>query len=573
MERFGTFFEFIRGGNRIQNELRADLDVLGDRPIPEDNVMNRNPGVEDETEETPETSRLIPPLGLSSGLHLAALVVLYAFGKGYGAVPTIHVEKVEYVVQAPLHTQDAAQPEPTPKLDSTLPKNMDVLDQQQIPFPESGERNPAQTQDIEIGPSQTDDGEPGNGASGDPNQRGLVNQAFQIDTFVPKGIRAVRGLGRGTGPSERFGPRGPGSRHNRIKPLGGGPQTEDAVRKALEWLQHHQGPDGRWDASGFDTCCRGGTKCTGPGNTDYNVGVSGLAMLAFLAHGETASKPGTYQDTVRRGLSWLKGQQSADGCIGPKAPEKHLYNHAIAAMALAEAVGMGEYGYGDSAQKAVNYLLSCQNPAEKGGGWRYRNYNLPGEEKGCHGINDTSVTGWAVMALKSARMAELTVPDDAFTRADAWLDSVYEAQDYKGVFGYLRKDNGKLGLVHQEGYTTTSVGVLVKLLMGRNKGVSEGAATLLERTPDWKNPNLYYWYYATLALFQTGGESWVRWNKPMKEALCNHQERQGCQEGSWDPAQDTWGGEGGRVYTTAMGALCLEVYYRYAQGMKIHDPK
>ena len=33
--------------------------------------------------------------------------------------------------------------------------------------------------------------------------------------------------------------------------------------------------------------------------------------------------------------------------------------------------------------------------------------------------------------------------------------------------------------------------------------------------------------------------------------------------GSWEPI-DRWGGEGGRVYATAINALTLEVYYRYA---------
>ena len=37
----------------------------------------------------------------------------------------------------------------------------------------------------------------------------------------------------------------------------------------------------------------------------------------------------------------------------------------------------------------------------------------------------------------------------------------------------------------------------------------------------------------------------------------------GADRGSWDPAGFVYGRHGGRVYTTAMGALCLEVYYRY----------
>ena len=33
-------------------------------------------------------------------------------------------------------------------------------------------------------------------------------------------------------------------------------------------------------------------------------------------------------------------------------------------------------------------------------------------------------------------------------------------------------------------------------------------------------------------------------------------------KGSWDPL-DPWSPEGGRVYSTAILTMCLEVYYRY----------
>jgi hypothetical protein len=44
--------------------------------------------------------------------------------------------------------------------------------------------------------------------------------------------------------------------------------------------------------------------------------------------------------------------------------------------------------------------------------------------------------------------------------------------------------------------------------------------------------------------------------------LLEHQRRGADDDGSWDPV-GVWCGKGGRVYSTAMGALCLEVYYRY----------
>jgi hypothetical protein len=75
--------------------------------------------------------------------------------------------------------------------------------------------------------------------------------------------------------------------------------------------------------------------------------------------------------------------------------------------------------------------------------------------------------------------------------------------------------------------------------------------------------NLYFWYYASLAMFRAGGEDWATWNTAMKEVLVDAQGR----DGSWRPispyaerAMDT---PEDRCYTTAMCVLTLEVYYRY----------
>jgi len=119
----------------------------------------------------------------------------------------------------------------------------------------------------------------------------------------------------------------------------------------------------------------------------------------------------------------------------------------------------------------------------------------------------------------------------------------------------------------------SAVAVMSRIFIQRNKREPAlTAVTLLAGDlPEWKQykVDFYYWYYASLALFQYDGPEgplWSKWNEPMKNAIVPHQKGRadGCRAGSWDPQDDRWGFEGGRVYAAAINALTLEVYYRYA---------
>ncbi|HBN74959.1 MAG TPA: hypothetical protein DD473_03875, partial [Planctomycetaceae bacterium] len=81
---------------------------------------------------------------------------------------------------------------------------------------------------------------------------------------------------------------------------------------------------------------------------------------------------------------------------------------------------------------------------------------------------------------------------------------------------------------------------------------------------------LYYWYYGTLAMYQFGGEEWNQWNGQVRELLIAKQRKQGPLAGSWNP-DGPWGGYGGRIYSTALATLSLEVYYRFLPLYRIND--
>ncbi len=175
---------------------------------------------------------------------------------------------------------------------------------------------------------------------------------------------------------------------------------------ALDWLAEHQDPDGSWSAA----------------NDGYDVGVTGLAVLAY-ARARRAT-----DDAARRGLRWLAAQQDAEGCVGSRAAPKYMYGHLIAAAALAEASPTSPL-VRHVAQRALDFTLAAQNP---GKGWRYSFQS---------GDNDSSVTGWAVLSLRSDEMYGFSVPVSAYDGAIAWFDSVTEENYFRT--GYTSKGGCK----------------------------------------------------------------------------------------------------------------------------------
>ena len=97
--------------------------------------------------------------------------------------------------------------------------------------------------------------------------------------------------------------------------------------------------------------------------------------------------------------------------------------------------------------------------------------------------------------------------------------------------------------------------------------MTQHADLMLKSLPEWDEEGLgndmYYWYYGSYAMYQMGGKHWTRWNKAMKKAVFESQRQDGDFKGSWDPS-GPWGWSGGRVYSTALMALSLEVYFRYS---------
>lgn len=397
-------------------------------------------------------------------------------------------------------------------------------------------------------------------------------------------------IGAGGGGGGRYGGRF-GGKKNLVARGGGSDETEGAVLQALKWLARHQSDDGAWNMTRYTGRCGRISKYTGrceptgvhsavdTARHNYDTGLTGLALLAFLGAGYTHSSNDTYDginfgDVVRNGMQYLLRVQDSEGCVGSREIEQYMYNHTIGALTLSEAYGLtGSNKFKDAAQRSIDFIIASQNP---GKAWRYI-YQA--------GENDTSVTGWAVMALKSADLSGLNFDRNvAYDGARAWLDQVAYKGETGGTGGGTWKAGYQFGAEadvaipgindqYDQHPSMTAIAVMSRIFMDKKRAdakVSGGASVLLDDLPKWDTTaiDFYYWYYASLALYQydgPDGSRWKAWNRKMVDALVKNQNIAAGEDknGSWEPV-GRWCCKGGRVYATAINALTLEVYYRYA---------
>ncbi len=335
-----------------------------------------------------------------------------------------------------------------------------------------------------------------------------------------------------------------GMRRTLLGRYGGNRLTEEAVLAGLAWLARQQRPDGSWSLCGPYTS---GV----PEDWENPEAATAMALLAFQGHGDT-HKEGRYQRNVARGWEWLLKQQDASGNFFHQgAFNHHFYTQGQCAIALCELYGMTEdEKFKEPAMRAIQYLVDSQAPE---GGWRY----TPKTD------SDVSVTGWIVMALQSARMAGLEVPQDTLTRVERFLDRV--AQHEGARYCYQKGSPVSLAMTAEALLCRQYLGWPrddPRLVAGVEWITSPG--NLIDFSDG--NRDVYYWYYATQVAHHMEGDYWKRWNEVMKEEMIKHQVKQGREAGSWDPEQpsrDAHGPNGGRLYVTCLSIYMLEVYYRH----------
>lgn len=297
------------------------------------------------------------------------------------------------------------------------------------------------------------------------------------------------------------------------------PETDVMYARGLRYLAGSQMTTGAWD----DRQSAGQNFATQPG-------VVGLAVLAFLAHGEdTVSGP--YRDVISRGLKFiLQNQDAKTGYIGTT-----MYNHGFATLALAEAYGAVEMPeLGPALEKAVQLILTSQkqNPLSA---WRY---NANSRDA------DTTVSGAQFVALYAARNAGIPVPDSAFERA---LKFFQTCQSRDGGFGYTPGNQST-------SEPRTAIGTLVYALAKEKRSPVFAAAyrRLGQAQINHNNYYHYFIYYTAQALFHADRKAWETWNAAHVRTLVRTQNPDG-----------SWSGQRGSTFSTSMALLSLALNYRF----------
>lgn len=343
---------------------------------------------------------------------------------------------------------------------------------------------------------------------------------------------------------------------------GGSAETEKAVANGLEYLAGVQQPLGHW-----------GSRDDFHDKYGYvAIGKTGLALLAFLGAGHDQNSDTQYAPVVRRALEFLLNVQDPDsGHFGYTT----AYGHGIATYAIAECYAITQdEKLREPLEMAIRHIRRNQNQTRdhrRFGGWGYFNSDGPTYDSWPR----VSVTAWQVMALESARLGGVEIPDRVFEDSRQYLLKSYDQR--KSWFRYNHNPT-RLRSSYPTLPASTPAALFVLSLLGEdiNDARFDGARVFtVGRAPTGyrytgeddfvlrARGNVYFWYYGSLAMFRAQGEVWDRWNDQMKRTLLPSQET----DGSWKPLSvyaDYAGDDSqDRSYTTALCVLTLEVYYRY----------
>ncbi len=230
-------------------------------------------------------------------------------------------------------------------------------------------------------------------------------------------------------------------------------ELPDKVQRAAQWLVKHQNSDGGWAFSGLDDS-------TLPSDAD-DTALGTLALIRSL-NVSTPSDRNALDNSVHRGVAWLKTQQSRDGGWSTYQPGQgdvgcvSITAHAIEALF--------ELGRSDIADKP-----DMQREMNRGIDWLRRQINREGYWRDLWLAKDTYGTACAIIALVKVGLGD--VPE--IQRGVEWLE---RSQNADGGWGEDMFGSPTESTVEQTAWSTYAL----LLAAPENSAAQDGIAFLLK---------------------------------------------------------------------------------------------
>ena len=299
--------------------------------------------------------------------------------------------------------------------------------------------------------------------------------------------------------------------------------ARQAADKALRFLAQRQTEDGSFSP--------------GPQIDGRNVGVCGLAGLAFMSSGSTPGR-GPWGSQINQCVDYILANTQDNGFANFRSASSHgpMYGHGFATLFLAEVYGMSpRRDLRDKLARSVQLIVDTQNEQ---GGWRYQPQRRDA---------DLSVTICQVMALRAAKNSGIYVPNETI---DKCINYVKQSQNADGGFMYTLDAGGP------SGFPRSAAGVVALYSAGIYDGdeVDRGLAYLMRYLPTGpgragQETHFYYGhYYAVQAMWHAGGEHWEKWYPAIRDRMIARQSADGSWINSTCPE-----------YGTAMAAIVLQL--------------
>ena len=308
------------------------------------------------------------------------------------------------------------------------------------------------------------------------------------------------------------------------------PEALKAVTKGLDYLMAQQSDDGSWSTGGGQA---------------YPVAMTGLAGMAFLAHGNSPTR-GKYSRSVQGAVEFLVRCATPTGLITGPAQDNGIpmHGHGFALMFLASVYGMiTKESLRRQVAETVRKAVALTSQGQSGdGGWTY----IPG------GGDEGSVTVTQVQGLRAAQNAGFLVPRTVIEEAASYLDKCRTPEG--GIQYSLRSGGGPrlpisaaaVATLYNAGQFDNPIATdCLKYVWGQFRA-----------SQDWNKGGGHAFYthlYAAQGFYMAGDEYWDAYFPATRDQLIAMQGGDG-----------SWNGDGiGQIFGTSIAVIILQLPFKY----------